>query len=165
MESETEGRRRSLDEQLERSGTTREAYLEARGITELDLQAEITADARRSVKASFVLDELASAEDLRVEQEELNAYIVEQAYRLGVPPDRLAKEVVDRGQLAMAMAEVLRGKALRLLTERVTVTDEAGRPVDIKAAAEGEDGAEAGDSAEAGDAEGADGGGEDATED
>jgi trigger factor len=161
VESETEGRQRSLDEQLERSGTTREAYLEARGITELDLQAEITADARRSVKASFVLDELASAEDLRVEQEELNAYIVEQAYRLGVPPDRLAKEIVDRGQLPMAMSEVLRGKALRLLTERVKVTDEAGRPVDIKAAtAEGEDAAEDGD-AEATD----DGGEEDATED
>ncbi|MBO0814288.1 MAG: trigger factor [Actinobacteria bacterium] len=161
VESETEGRERSLDEQLERSGATREAYLESRGITEMDLQAEITADARRSVKASFVLDELASAEDLRVEQEELNAYIVEQAYRLGVPPDRLAKEIVDRGQLPMAMAEVLRGKALRLLTERVSVTDEAGRAVDIKAATEEAD--EGG--AQDGDAEAADGGEEDATED
>jgi trigger factor len=134
VESETESRERALDEQLERSGTTREAYLEARGITAPDLQAEITADARRSVKASFVLDELASRDELRVDQEELNAYIVEQAYRLGVPPDRLAKEIVDRGQLPVAMSEVLRGKALRLLTERVPVTDEAGRPVDVKAA-------------------------------
>ncbi len=159
VESETESRQRSLDEQLERSGTTREAYLEARGITEPDLQAEITADARRSVKASFVLDELASAEDQRVEQEELNAYIVEQAYRLGVPPDRLAKEIVDRGQLPMAMSEVLRGKALRLLTERVAVTDEAGQPVDVKAAAAAGD-----DGAQDGDAE-ATAGGEDAAED
>jgi trigger factor len=132
--SEVEGRQRSLDEQLERSGTTKEAYLEARGISELDLDAEIAADARRSVKATFVLDELASVNDLNVAQEELNAYVVEQAYRLGVPPDRLAKEIVDRGQLGMAAAEVLRGKALRLLTEQVPVTDEAGRPVDIKAA-------------------------------
>jgi len=152
VESETEGRQRSLDEQLEQSGTTRQAYLEARGVTELDLEAEIIADARRSVKASFVLDELASAEDLRVEQEELNAYIVEQAYRLGVPPDRLAKEIVDRGQLTMAMSEVLRGKALRLLTERVRVTDEAGRPVDIKAATAEEEAATAEE--EAGDADG-----------
>ncbi len=104
------------------------------------------------MKASFVLDELASAEDLRVGQDELNAYIVEQAYRLGVPPDRLAKEIVDRGQLPMAMSEVLRGKALRLLTEQVTVTDEAGQPVDIKAAAAtGDDGSrEDGDGEDAG---------------
>jgi trigger factor len=140
VSSEVEARQRSLDEQLERSGTTKEAYLEARGISELDLDAEINADARRSVKASFVLDEMASTGELRVEQEELNAYIVEQAYRMGVPPDRLAKEIVDRGQLGMAMSEVLRGKALRLLTEQVKVTDEAGRPVDIQAAMAPSDG-------------------------
>ncbi len=35
VESEIESRQRSLDEQLEQSGTTREAYLEARGITDL----------------------------------------------------------------------------------------------------------------------------------
>jgi len=130
--AETEGREQSLDEQLERSGTTKEAYLEARGITADDLEAEIIVDARRAVKAGFVLDELAREDDLRVQQEELNGYIVEQAYRLGVPPDRLAKEIVDRGQLGVAMGEILRGKALRVLAERVKVTDEAGRPVDVK---------------------------------
>jgi trigger factor len=155
VSSEIEGRQKSLDEQLERSGTTREAYLEARGLSEDDLEAEITVDARRSVKAGFVLDELASANELRVEQEELNAYIVEQAYRLGVQPDRLAKEIVDRGQHGLAMSEVLRGKALRLLTEQVKVTDEAGRPVDIKAAAAvGEDGEDAGETGEAGESAG-----------
>jgi trigger factor len=153
VSSEVEARRRSLDEQLEQSGTTKEAYLEARGISELDLDAEINADARRSVKASFVLDELASTGELRVEQEELNAYIVEQAYRMGVPPDRLAKEIVDGGQLGMAMSEVLRGKALRLLTEQVKVTDEAGRPVDIKAAMAPSDEDGDGDGAGEGDAE------------
>jgi len=157
VSSEIEGRQKSIDEQLERSGTTKEAYLESRGISEDDLEAEITVDARRSVKAGFVLDELASANELRVEQEELNAYIVEQAYRLGVQPDRLAKEIVDRGQLGLAMSEVLRGKALRLLTEQVKVTDEAGRPVDIKAAAamgEDGDGEDAGETGEAGESGG-----------
>jgi hypothetical protein len=69
-----------------------------------------------------------------------------------VQPDRLAKEIVDRGQLGLAMSEVLRGKALRLLTEQVKVTDEAGRPVDIKALAalrEGGDGEDAGEAGEA----------------
>jgi trigger factor len=130
--AETEGRESSLDEQLERTGTTKEEYLEARDITADDLEAEIIVDARRAVKAGFVLDELAREEELKVEQEELNGYIVEQAYRMGVPPDRLAKEIVDRGQLGIAMGEVLRGKALRVLAEQVKVTDEAGQPVDIK---------------------------------
>jgi trigger factor len=77
VSSEVEGRQRSLDEQLERSGTTRDSYLEARGISAEDLEAEIVVDARRSVKAGFVLDELASTNELKVEQEELNAYILE----------------------------------------------------------------------------------------
>jgi trigger factor len=131
--SETEGREQSLDEQLERSGTTKEDYLGARGITADDLEAEIIVDARRGVKAGFVLDELARHDEMKVEQDELNAYIVEQAYRMGVSPDRLAKEIVDRGQLGIAMAEVLRGKAMRALGERVKVTDQTGRPVDVKA--------------------------------
>jgi trigger factor len=117
------------------------------------------------VKAGFVLDQIARNEELGIEQEELNAYLVEQAYRLGVPPDRLAKEIVDRGQLGVAVTEVLRAKALDLLAERAAVTDEAGNPVDVKAItaeAKGEaepgDDAESGDDAEAGaDAEAAEG--------
>jgi trigger factor len=131
--SEVERREHSLDEQLERVGATRDSYLASRDITPKDLDAEIAADARQSVKTGFVLDQIARSEELGVEQEELNAYIVNQAYRLGVPPDRLAKEVVDRGQLGVAISEVRRSKALDLLAERAAVTDEAGHAVDVKA--------------------------------
>jgi trigger factor len=163
--SETERREHSLDEQLERAGVTRDSYLASRELTEAGLADEIAADARRFVKAGFVLDQIARNEELGIEQEELNAYLVEQAYRLGVPPDRLAKEIVDRGQLGVAVTEVLRAKALDLLAERAAVTDEAGNPVDVKAItaeAKGEpepgDDAESGDDAEAGaDAEAAEG--------
>jgi trigger factor len=131
--SEIERREHSLDEQLERVGATRDSYLASRDLTPQDLDAEIAADARQSVKTGFVLDQIARSEELGVEQEELNAYIVNQAYRLGVPPDRLAKEVVDRGQLGVAISEVRRSKALDLLAERAAVTDEAGHGVDVKA--------------------------------
>ena len=76
-----------LDEQLERVGATRDSYLASRDLTAGRLcRDEIAADARRFVKAGFVLDQIARSEELGIEQEELNAYIVEQAYRLGVPP-------------------------------------------------------------------------------
>jgi trigger factor len=156
---EIDRRDHSLDEQLERAGLTRETYLTSRELTSTALDEEIAADARRFVTASFVLDQFARQEEIGVEQEELNAYLVEQAYRLGVPPDRLAKEIVDRGQLGVAVTEVLRAKALELLAERATVTDEAGRPVDIKALAAAADAGETG-TAEAG-AAGADAAGAD----
>jgi trigger factor len=134
--SEVEMRRHSLDEQLERAGASRDAYLEASGLTGEQLAADMDAAAKRSVKASFVLDRLAVQEELGIEQAELNNFVIEQAYRMGVQPDRLAKELADRGQIGSAVAEVLRAKALSLIAERAAVTDEAGRVVDLKALAE-----------------------------
>jgi trigger factor len=135
VEQEVELRRQSLEDRLSRSGSTREAYLEAVGMTADELEAEFSRDAQRSVKAGFILDKLAGQQDLGVDQAELSAYVTEQAYRMGVPPDRLAKELADRGQLGSAVADVLRSKALRLIAERAKVTDESGRPVDLTPAA------------------------------
>ena len=134
VQSEIEARRQNLDEQLERAGATREAYLESAGQTEQQLEADMVEGARRSVKAGFVLDQLAQNEELNVEQDELNAYVIEQAYRMGVQPDRLAQEITEHGQIGSVVADVVRGKALNLITERVTVTDDAGKPVDVSAA-------------------------------
>jgi len=153
---EIERREHSLDEQLERAGLTKDAYLASRELGAEDLDAEIAVDARRFVKAGFVLDQIARTEDLGLEQEELNAYVVEQAYRLGVPPDRLAKEIVDRGQLGVAVTEVLRSKALDLLAERAAVTDEAGHEVDVKAIVQEAGAGEAGDAEPGSEAEAAD---------
>ena len=130
---EIASRRESLTDRLERSGNTMEEYLEATGSSAEQLDEQFAQDARRSVKAGFVLDKLAAAEELGVTQEELAGYVTEQAYRMGVPPDRLAKDLSERGQLAAVAADVLRGKALTLLAERAAITDESGREVDLKA--------------------------------
>jgi trigger factor len=133
VQGEIDARRANIDEQLERAGATREAYLQSSGQTEQQLEAEMAEGARKSVKAGFVLDQLAQNEDLNVDQDELNAYVIEQAYRMGVQPDRLAQEITEHGQIGSVISDVLRGKALNLITERVTVTDDAGKPVDVSA--------------------------------
>ncbi len=134
VNSEIEMRHQSLDEQLERAGTSMDDYLASSGQSAEQLETDITDSARRSVKAGFVLDQLARQEELNIEQDELNSFVIEQAYRMGVQPDRLAQELADRGQIGSVITEVLRGKSLTLITERATVTDEAGQPVDIEAA-------------------------------
>jgi trigger factor len=153
VQSEIEARRQNLDEQLERAGATREAYLESAGQTEQQLEADMVEGARRSVKAGFVLDQLAQNEELNVEQDELNAYVIEQAYRMGVQPDRLAQEITEHGQIGSVVADVVRGKALNLITERVTVTDDAGKPVDVSAALRPDTAEDAEDEEEAGQAD------------
>lgn len=149
--AEVQARRQSLHDQLERAGLSMKNYLESANTTQAKLDQDFDADARRSVKAGFILDKIASQEELTVTGEQLSAYVTEQAYRMGVAPDQLARQLSDNGQLPAVAADVLRGNALTVLAERARVTDEAGRPVYVKAETEESD--EAGDEAGAGDAD------------
>jgi trigger factor len=155
IEAEVEQRRHRLQDQLDQAGLDMQAYLDASDTTQAKMDADFEADAKRSVKAGFILDKLASQEDLKVSGEQLSAYVTEQAYRMGVAPDRLAQQLSDNGQLPAVAADVLRGNALTWLAEQATVVDEAGRPVDIHPSAD----------AEAGDADDTDGIGDGDTDD
>jgi trigger factor len=156
IEAEVDQRRHNLADQLGRAGLTMEAYLESAGTTEARLEQDFLADAERSVKAGFILDKVATQEQIKVTAEELSAYVTEQAYRIGVSPDQLAQQLSDNGQLQAVAADVLRANALTWLAARARVVDEAGRPVDVSggAAARAEDP----DSAEDADAEADDSG-------
>jgi trigger factor len=157
IEAEVEQRRHNMSDQLSRAGLTLQAYLESAGTTEAKLEQDFLADAERSVKAGFILDKVAAQEDIKVTPEELSAYVTEQAYRIGVAPDQLAKQLSDNGQLQAVAADVLRGNALGWLAAHARVVDEAGRPVDVSGGAAAQaDGADSGDAE--GDDEGEDAG-------
>jgi trigger factor len=152
IEAEVEQRRHNFSDQLGRAGLTLQAYLESATTTEAKLEQDFLADAERSVKAGFILDKVVAQEDIKVTTEELSAYVTEQAYRIGVAPDQLAKQLSDSGQLQAVAADVLRGNALSWLAAHAQVTDEAGRPVDVSGGASAPaEGADAGDGADEGD--------------
>jgi trigger factor len=146
IDAEIEQRRHSLSDRLQQAGMTMDSYLEGTGQTAGAVEEEFDADARRSVKAGFILDKFAVDEELGIESPELNSYITEQAYRIGVSPDQLAQQITDSGQINNVVADVLRSKALTLIAERATVKDETGRTVDIAEALRGPED-EAGDDA------------------
>ncbi|MDQ2815480.1 MAG: trigger factor [Actinomycetota bacterium] len=134
VQDEAQQHRDSVMQQLERAGATLESYLEMSSQTTEQFEAEVDERARRSVKVNLVLDQLARAEELGVDQAELSAYVMRQAEQMGMPPERLAQQLADNGQLSYAAADVLRGKAMNLIAERVKVTNPSGQEVDIKAA-------------------------------
>jgi len=131
---EVKQNRDSLLQRLQRAGATLDGYLEMSNQTEEQFDADLEQQARRAVKVSLVLDQLAREEELSVDPAELSAYVTRQAEQMGVPPDRLAKQLADDGRLSFAAAEVLRGKAMNLIAERVKVTDTGGHEIDVKAA-------------------------------
>jgi trigger factor len=149
LQQEVDQRRQNLQDQLDRASVTMKAYLESIGKARAELDADFEADALRSVKAGFILDKLATDADLKVTPEELSGYVTEQAYRIGMAPDQLAKQLTDNGQLGMVAGDVLRSHALRLVGERARVVDEAGRPVYVTA----EDAEEEAEPDDAGDAD------------
>lgn len=133
VEEEVERRFAALDNQLKRFGTTRESYLESIRKSEGDLNSDFEREARRAIKANFVLDQFAKQEHLEVEEEDLANFVVAQSQRMGVSPNELAAHLRDSDQLHMAAADVLRGKSLDLITRRASIKDESGHEVDLAA--------------------------------
>ena len=133
VEHEMEHARESVDNQLAQLQMPLADYLESREQTEEEFNAELLEQSQRAVKVGFILDEVARTEELSVNQAELSYFVADQAQRMGVGPEVLARQLSESGQIGAAVTEVLRGKAATLVAERVKVTDEAGREVDVKA--------------------------------
>ena len=51
--------------------------------------------------------------------------------RAGISPDEYARQLIDSGTVQMAVADVLRAKALAYVLEQAVVTDVSGREVDL----------------------------------
>jgi len=131
VEHEIEHRRESLDSELQQAGVTMEDYAQSRQLSVADVEKEVADEVRQSVKARFILDQLAEQENLTVEQDEIGQYITQLAYQQGMPPDQFARQLTSSGQLSAVVSDVLRSKAADLLAERVKVTDESGRKVAV----------------------------------
>ena len=127
VEHEMEHARESVDNQLAQLRMPLADYLESREQTEEEFNAELLEQSQRAVKVGFILDEVSRTEELSVNQAELSYFVADQAQRMGVGPEVLARQLSESGQIGAAVTEVLRGKAATLVAERVKVTDEAGR--------------------------------------
>jgi len=133
VEHELHHAHENIDNQLAQMRMSKEDYLSSIEKTEEEFDADLVEQSQRSVKTSFVLDELSRTENLSVNQAELSYFVADQAQRMGVSPDYFAQQLVQNNQINVAVTEVLRGKAATIVAERVAVTDEAGNAVDVKA--------------------------------
>ena len=166
VEEEADRVRHSMHEQVQRAGADWGSYLQMIGKTEEEFGADVEEQARRSVRVGLILDQVARQEDLGVDDAELSYFVTQQAEQMGVSPELLARQIAEGGQIGAAAAEVLRGKAVALLTGRVAIRDESGSKLDYnelmgvneedgdEAGAADSDAGEAGGGGEAADAAG-----------
>ena len=122
-----------MQDQIQAAGADWDTYLQIVGKNQEEFTADLDEQARRSVKTSLVLDQLARQEDLGVDDAELSYFVTRQAEAMGVAPEVLARQLAEAGQIGAAAAEVLRGKAVARLTEQVQVKDEDGNDVSYAA--------------------------------
>jgi len=99
-------------------------------------RAEVEQQARTSIKAQFLLDKIAEAEQVSVAEAEFSAWVMQQAPRYGMAADAFLQALVQAGQVPMAVSDIRRAKALAVVLEQATVVDTTGAEVDIKAADE-----------------------------
>ena len=98
-----------------------------------DHRAEFESEARGRIKSAILLDRIAEENELSVAQEELSAWLMQQAPRYGMTPDQFANELVKAGQVQMAVTEVRRAKALAFVMEKANIVDPSGAEVDLEA--------------------------------
>lgn len=119
-----------------------------------DHREEVTENFREAFRNEVILDAVADAEEVGVEQSELIEYIISSASQYGMDPNQFAQMLDQAGQVPLIMGEVRRRKALAKVLEFAEVTDTDGNAVDLTsfvkpAGEQEEDAAEAADSDDA----------------
>lgn len=109
------------------------AYLEEQGKTREEFDAETRTTAEKSIRAQLLLDAIADREEVGVDENELTAYLVQQAQRYDMPPQQFAEELQKANQVGSLVADVRRNKALSFVLAAATVTDSSGEPLDLEA--------------------------------
>ncbi len=133
IQAEVDFREHEIVHSFDHDDAAFEEFLERQGQTRDEFTEQLRESARKSVKAQFLLDAVADAEQVEVSEAELTDYLVRQAGRYNMPPQEFANQLVEAGNLPALMADVRRNKALAAVLADATVTDSSGRAVDLGA--------------------------------
>lgn len=131
VESEVDGRKHDAVHTFDHDDARFEEFLTEQGKTREEFDADVRAEAEKAVKTQLVLDSIADAEQVGVDDNELTERIIYQAQRFGISPDEYVKRAQQSGQLGAIFADVRRGKALASVVRLATVTDASGNAVDL----------------------------------
>ncbi|SDO17109.1 trigger factor [Geodermatophilus sp. DSM 45219] len=134
VEREIEWRNRAMQNELQQAGMDWDSFLQMSGV---ESQEAYDADQRKNieeaVRTQFLLDAVADAREVTVDNEDLSAQIMAQAQRNRMSPEQYAQQLQQGGNIAEFVADVRRTKTLAQLLEQTTITDASGNVVDLEA--------------------------------
>jgi trigger factor len=134
VEREIEFRNRAFERELQNAGMDWDTFLQiSGGQSREEYEAEQRSNVEQAVKTQFILDAIADAREVTVDNDDLSAQIIAQAQRSRLSPEQYAQQLQQGGNIAEFVADVRRTKTLAQLLEQTTITDASGNVVDLEA--------------------------------
>jgi trigger factor len=130
IQTEVERRVRDLSHRLEHDHLDLGRFLAITGQTQESFLEGIRSAAVETVKVDLALRAVAEAEDLQVDDDEVDDQIARMAANYRVKPSQLRRELDKADQVPSLRADLRKAKALEWLVEHVEVVDEEGRVID-----------------------------------
>jgi trigger factor len=134
VERESSWRNQAMAQELAQAGMTMEQFLEITGgESQESYQEAQKKEIEQAIRTQFILDAIADAREVTVDNDDLSAQIIAQAQRSRTSPEQYAQQLQQGGNIAEFVADVRRTKALAQLLEQTTITDASGNVVDLEA--------------------------------
>jgi trigger factor len=134
VEREIEWRNRAFEQELQQAGMDWDSFLSMSGVENREAyDADQRKNVEEAVRSQFILDAIADAREVTVDNDDLSAQIMAQAQRSRMSPEQYAQQLQQGGNIAEFVADVRRTKTLAQLLEQTTITDASGNAVDLEA--------------------------------
>jgi trigger factor len=130
IDDEMRTRLQDLGMRLQAQGIAIEQYLAATGQSQPEFVEELRTAGREAVKVDLALRAVADAEDLEVDDDEVDAEIERLAERTKQKSNQLRKVIERNGQIPELRSDLRKRKALEWIVEHVEVVDPDGKSID-----------------------------------
>lgn len=109
---------------IEQQGMKLEQYLQFTGTDMSKLRENCKETAQKNVRIDLVLEAVATAEGIKVEDADLQAEIAGMAAQYGATPAQIKKIIAENGQIGSLIDTIMRRKAMELVVSSAVESDE-----------------------------------------
>lgn len=104
---------------LEQQGMKLEQYLQYAGTDIAKIREQYRETAEKNVKTDLMLEEVAKAENIKVEGKDLDAEVAAMAAAYGATPQQVQKIIKEQGRIGDLAASVLRKKTAQFIIDNI----------------------------------------------
>jgi trigger factor len=104
---------------IEQQGLNMEQYLQYAGTDIAKIREEYRETAEKNVKTDLMLEEVAKAENIKVEAADLDAEVAAMAAAYGATPKQVRKIITEQGRLADLTYTVLHKKTMQFIIDHI----------------------------------------------